>query len=65
MRGKNITVFGKEIKKALVDKDMTQRELAREINVNENYLTDIINGRRSGAKYKDRIVKTLFGKGNI
>lgn len=64
MRCKNITVFGKEIKKALIDKDMTQRELAREINVNENYLTDIINGRRSGAKYKNKIIETLFSKGS-
>ncbi|WP_446897276.1 XRE family transcriptional regulator [Clostridium sp. LBM24168] len=38
---------------------MTQRELSSEIGVNENYLTDILNGRRSGKKYRNLIVERL------
>ncbi len=38
---------------------MTQRELAKQISVNENYLTDILNGRRSGNKYKEAIISRL------
>ena len=48
-----------KIKKRLIELNMTQRELANKIGMNENYLTDILNGRRSGKKYMDDITKTL------
>ncbi|HSH36654.1 helix-turn-helix transcriptional regulator [Schnuerera sp.] len=51
--------FGKTVKKTLVELEMTQRKLAEEVGVNENYLTDILNGRRSGKKYKTEIIHTL------
>lgn len=54
-----IPSFGIIVKKRLVELDMTQRELARSIGMNENYLTDILKGRRSGKKYKEAILKTL------
>lgn len=38
---------------------MTQRDLAKKVGVHENYLTDILNGRRSGEKYKDKIQKII------
>ena len=61
MKTKNnpIPIFGLKVKKRLVELSMTQRQLANDIGVNENYLTDILNGRRSGRKYKDSIIKKL------
>ncbi|HHY73258.1 MAG TPA: helix-turn-helix domain-containing protein [Bacillus bacterium] len=52
-------LFGIQVKKKLIELNMTQRELARDIGVNENYLTDILRGRRSGRKYKDAIIQRL------
>lgn len=52
-------LFGVEVKKRLIELDMTQRELAKKIGVNENYLTDILRGRRSGKKYQAAIRSVL------
>lgn len=51
--------FGREVKKRLVELNLTQRELAKLIGVNENYLTDILRGRRSGKKYREAISRVL------
>ncbi|MCR2045180.1 helix-turn-helix domain-containing protein [Anaerosalibacter massiliensis] len=51
--------FGKKVKKQLIELEMTQRDLAKKVGVHENYLTDILNGRRSGEKYKDKIQKII------
>lgn len=53
------TIFGIKVKKRLIELNMTQRQLASEIGVNENYLTDILNGRRTGNKYRDSIIQRL------
>lgn len=58
-KNKTIPFFGIQVKKRLVDLNMTQRELAAEIGVNENYLTDILKGRRAGTKYKGAIIEKL------
>ncbi|RII34339.1 XRE family transcriptional regulator [Clostridium chromiireducens] len=58
-RNKTIPIFGVKVKKRLIELNMTQRQLASEIGVNENYLTDILQGRRSGTKYKDAITRKL------
>lgn len=50
---------GIKIKKRLVEKSMTQRELAEKIKMKEQYLTDILSGRRSGNKYINKIYKEL------
>lgn len=54
-----IPLFGIKVKKRLVELNMTQRQLAKDIGINENYLTDILKGRRSGKKYKDAITRKL------
>ena len=61
MKDKNtpIPLFGIKVKKRLIELGMTQRQLANDIGANENYLTDILNGRRSGRKYKDAIIRKL------
>lgn len=56
---KTIPLFGIKVKKRLIELSMTQRQLAVEIGVNENYLTDILNGRRSGRKYRTAIIERL------
>jgi len=38
---------------------MTQRELAEKLNIKEQYLADILSGRRSGKKYINQIYKEL------
>lgn len=58
-RKKQIPDRAKVVKKELVDLGMTQRELARELGMNEKYLTDILNGRKPGNKYWDQIEYTL------
>lgn len=50
---------GVKIKKRLVEKNMTQRALAKMLDMNEQYLADIIRDRRSGNMYIDRIYKVL------
>jgi len=47
------------VKKRLIELRMTQRELAKDIGVSENYLTDILSGRRSGKKYRHLIYKKI------
>lgn len=59
MRKGTIPIFGVRVKKRLIELNMTQRQLAGEIGVNENYLTDILQGRRSGTKYRDAINQRL------
>lgn len=54
-----IPLFGIIVKKRLIELSMTQRQLAQEIGVNENYLTDILNGRKAGTKYKGAINSRL------
>lgn len=51
--------FGKVIKKALVDKNMTAKELADRLSIKPQYLNGIIHGIKSGQKYKDKIIKIL------
>lgn len=55
----NTTSFGIEVKKKLIELDMTQREFSKQIGINENYLTDILKGRRAGTKYRSKIIKKL------
>lgn len=50
-----LTPLGKEIKKKLIDKDMTQVELAEQLGVTKQYITKIITGTRTGDKYLCRI----------
>lgn len=50
-RQRNIPEQAKKVKKELINRGMTQRELAGMIGMNENYLANILNGRRSGKKY--------------
>lgn len=59
-RNKKIRIKrGKVIKKRLIDKDMTQRELAKRVGTSEGYMKKIISGERSGATYLEKICEVL------
>lgn len=51
--------FGKEIKIKLMEKGMTQGELAKEVGMHPQHLIDVIYGRRSGVSYREPIKKVL------
>lgn len=50
---------GKQIKKKLIDKNMTARELADQLGTSPQYLNLIIQGKRSGKKYLEEISRIL------
>lgn len=59
MKSRKLTPFGAEVKKALVDKCMTQTELAANVGASPKYINLIIYGERSGEKYIPAIIALL------
>ena len=59
MKSRKLTPLGAEIKKCLVDKEMTQKELAKKIGVSPKYIHLILYGERSGKKYIPAILLYL------
>ena len=57
--GRCDTAYGKRIKKRLVDLNMTQVELARQLGISKQYMRRIISGDRSGKTYRERIEEIL------
>ena len=53
------TPFGKEVEKALIDKDMDKGDLAKAIGISQPYLTDILKGTRNGTEKKKQIAEKL------
>lgn len=51
--------FGKKVKRRLIDVGMTSRELAALLNVRPQYISSICTGRRSGIKYRRKIMEIL------
>lgn len=56
---KQLTSLGKEIKIRLIEKNMTQVELAELIGTTKQYLNKIISGERNGNKYISKISQVL------
>lgn len=54
-----LTPLGKEIRKKLTDRDMSQIELAEKLGTSKGYLSRIMHGDRSGDKYLDIICNIL------
>lgn len=54
-----LTPLGKDIKKKLVDKDMSQVELAERVGTSKSYLSRIMRGGKSGEKYLTAICIVL------
>jgi transcriptional regulator with XRE-family HTH domain len=59
MQRRKLTTIGILIKKTLIEKGMTQIELAEKIGTSNKYLNLIIYGDRSGKKYLNKIAKVL------
>ena len=53
------STIGKQIKKQLINKNMTAKQLADQIGTSPQYLNKIIHGERSGEKYIDAIKQIL------
>lgn len=58
-RKTRLTLFGRKVRKRLIDKNMTQVELAALLGCNKQYIHKILTGERSGKKYVDEIVRIL------
>lgn len=54
-----LTPFGRKVRKKLIDKNMTQVELAALLGCNKQYIHKILTGERSGKKYIAMIAKIL------
>lgn len=54
-----LTPFGRKVRKRLIDKNMTQVELAALLGCNKQYIHKILTGERSGKKYVDEIARIL------
>lgn len=50
---------GKKIKKGLIDKELTARQLSDMVGTTPQYMNKIIHGVRSGDKYMDKICRIL------
>lgn len=59
----NFTSYGTMVKRKLIEKDMTQVELAEMCKCSKQYLHKILTGERSGEKYLDAI-NTILGISN-
>ena len=57
--GRCDSAYGKRIKKRLIDLNMTQVELARQLGISMQYMRRIISGDRSGNTYRERIEEIL------
>lgn len=53
------TKLGKQIKKKLIDKNMTAKQLADALGTTPQYLNKILHGERSGEKYIEAIKSIL------
>lgn len=54
-----VYIESKRVRKRLIDLNMTQRELAEKVGMNERFLADVLAGRRPGIKYADKIYEVL------
>lgn len=54
-----LTPFGKKVRKKLIDRNMTQVELAAMLGCSKQYVSRILTGVRSGKKYVQEIARIL------
>lgn len=56
---RQLTPFGMKVRKKLIELNMTQVELARQVGTTKVYLNYILHGERSGKMYINKIIKVL------
>lgn len=49
----NLSQWSKDVKKALIDKDMTMNDLAAKVGKSQAVISSVIGGRYSNSTYKD------------
>lgn len=59
MNPKDLTPFGIEVKKRLLDKRISQKEFCQRHKIPEPRFSEIIYGTRKGNRYKDIIAQAL------
>lgn len=59
MQKRQLTPFGITVKKRLIERGMTQVQLAEEVGTSNKYLNLIIYGDRTGEKYIQKIASAL------
>lgn len=59
MPKKQLTRFGVAVKKALLDKQISQKEFCRVYKIPENRLSEILYGDRPGKRYREKIAEIL------
>ena len=59
-----MSAWEKEIRKALIDRDMTISDLADELNVSAAYIYDIISGNRKATELRQKINEYLNIEGD-
>lgn len=60
MKNFKISFYGKKVKQRLIELEMTQRELAEKTGIKENYITQILTGRKAGWKHRKKINEALW-----
>ncbi|WP_305751862.1 helix-turn-helix domain-containing protein [Mammaliicoccus sciuri] len=53
------TEFGLKVRTELLKRNMTNKELAKMLEISNAYLSDILRGRRDAFEQKKRIAKIL------
>ncbi len=53
------TQFGKKVKKALIEYNLTQHDLALKLGISDSYLCDILKSDKKAVKYKKIICHIL------
>lgn len=56
---KQSTEFGRWAKKRLIDLEMTQAELARQVGTSRQYINQIFSGKKKNSKYEESIRAVL------
>lgn len=59
MKSWELTPFGLEVRKKLLEKNSSIADLAREVGANASYLRGMMYGYRSGKKYVNKICEFL------
>lgn len=62
MKRRALSEFGKFVNEKLIELNMTQKDLAKEIGTSPVYLSCILRGERGGQKYKEEILKIISNK---
>lgn len=60
MQKRKLTKFGIEVKKKLIEKQITQYELAQKVGTSRKYLTDIMYGK--SLSLKSKVVKKILNE---